>query len=39
WMCSMGLEWLYRLIKEPWRIKRMSVLPKFLAKVALERRK
>lgn len=39
WMCSMGLEWLYRLIKEPWRIKRMSVLPKFLAKVVLERGK
>ena len=25
-----GLEWFYRLIKEPWRIKRMIKLPKFL---------
>ena len=23
WMCRSGLEWLYRLIKEPWRIGRM----------------
>lgn len=27
--CNMGLEWLYRLIKEPWRAKRMLALPKF----------
>lgn len=27
-----GLEWLYRLLKEPWRFKRMLVLPKFLVK-------
>ena len=27
--CRMGLEWLYRLIKEPWRAKRMLALPKF----------
>ena len=26
----LGLEWAYRLKKEPWRIKRMSCLPKFL---------
>ena len=25
-----GLEWFYRLIKEPWRIMRMIKLPKFL---------
>lgn len=25
-----GLEWFYRLMKEPWRIKRMMRLPKFL---------
>lgn len=29
---KLGLEWFYRLIKEPWRIKRMLVLPKFLIK-------
>ncbi|MDT2044899.1 glycosyltransferase [Priestia aryabhattai] len=27
-----GLEWLYRLIKEPWRLKRQLALPKFLLK-------
>ena len=27
--CKTGLEWLYRLIKEPWRFKRMLALPKF----------
>ena len=31
--CRLGLEWLYRLIKEPWRFKRMLVLPKFLLAV------
>lgn len=37
WMCKLGLEWLYRLLKEPWRYKRMLVLPKFLFKVVLKR--
>lgn len=37
WMCKLGLEWLYRLVKEPWRYKRMLVLPIFLWKVILER--
>ncbi len=27
--CNLGLEWMYRLIKEPWRIGRMMALPKF----------
>jgi len=27
---KLGLEWFYRLLKEPWRFKRMLVLPKFL---------
>ena len=27
---KLGLEWFYRLIKEPWRFKRMMKLPKFL---------
>lgn len=32
------LEWFYRLIKEPWRFKRMSsTLPQFVVKVLLER--
>lgn len=30
WMISLGLEWLYRVIKEPFRIKRLAFIPKFL---------
>lgn len=30
---KLGIEWLYRLIKEPSRIKRQMVLPKFALKV------
>lgn len=30
---KLGLEWLYRLLKEPSRIKRQIVLPKFMLKV------
>ncbi|MFA5750042.1 MAG: WecB/TagA/CpsF family glycosyltransferase [Candidatus Shapirobacteria bacterium] len=33
WCQRMGLEWLYSLIKEPKRIKRQLVLPKFIWKV------
>jgi N-acetylglucosaminyldiphosphoundecaprenol N-acetyl-beta-D-mannosaminyltransferase len=29
----LGLEWFYRLIKEPSRIKRQIVLPQFILKV------
>ncbi len=32
-MRKLGLEWLYRLVKEPSRFGRMLVLPKFLLKV------
>ncbi|MFZ5969474.1 MAG: WecB/TagA/CpsF family glycosyltransferase [Bacillota bacterium] len=32
-----GLEWFYRLMKEPWRYKRMMVLPKFMVKVLVKR--
>ena len=31
--CKAGLEWLYRLLKEPRRIKRQIALPKFMLKV------
>jgi N-acetylglucosaminyldiphosphoundecaprenol N-acetyl-beta-D-mannosaminyltransferase len=34
WMINLGLEWFYRVAKEPWRIKRLSSIPKFLVKVA-----
>ncbi len=27
WMREAGLEWLYRLIRQPWRVRRMAVLP------------
>lgn len=33
WMINLGLEWLYRVVKEPLRIKRLMVIPKFLIKV------
>lgn len=34
---KLGLEWFYRLLKEPTRIKRMMVLPEFLLKVVFYR--
>lgn len=33
---KLGLEWLYRLIKEPWRFPRMLKLPLFLFKVIMD---
>jgi N-acetylglucosaminyldiphosphoundecaprenol N-acetyl-beta-D-mannosaminyltransferase len=33
WMRRAGLEWLHRLSRQPWRIRRMAVLPLFAAKV------
>lgn len=30
---KLGLEWLYRLMKEPWRLKRMMKLPQFFISV------
>lgn len=37
--CKHGLEWFYRLMKEPWRAKRMTALPKFAMTVILKGRK
>lgn len=37
WMRLAGLEWAYRLAREPWRWRRMLRLPRFLALVALQR--
>ncbi len=34
---KLGLEWFYRLMKEPWRIGRMMQLPKFLFATIRER--
>jgi N-acetylglucosaminyldiphosphoundecaprenol N-acetyl-beta-D-mannosaminyltransferase len=33
WMRGAGLEWLHRLANQPWRIRRMVVLPGFAIKV------
>jgi N-acetylglucosaminyldiphosphoundecaprenol N-acetyl-beta-D-mannosaminyltransferase len=33
WMRDLGMEWLYRLIQEPWRWKRMIHLPVFVWKI------
>jgi len=37
WMRKMGLEWLYRIIRQPSRIGRAAVLPQFVLWVLLER--
>ena len=37
--CKFGLEWFYRLMKEPWRAKRMTDLPKFAATVMAKGKK
>lgn len=33
WVQQIGLEWLYRLFKEPWRWRRMLALPRFAIRV------
>jgi N-acetylglucosaminyldiphosphoundecaprenol N-acetyl-beta-D-mannosaminyltransferase len=38
-MQKLGLEWLYRLYREPWRWRRMLALPHFALKVLLRGRK
>lgn len=38
WMINLGLEWLYRVIKEPYRITRLTSIPKFLYIVFKSRR-
>lgn len=35
-MQKLGLEWLYRLYREPWRWRRMLALPKFAIKVMVK---
>jgi N-acetylglucosaminyldiphosphoundecaprenol N-acetyl-beta-D-mannosaminyltransferase len=37
WIQRMGLEWLYRLIREPWRWRRQLALPHFALLVLLGR--
>jgi len=37
WMQKIGLEWLYRLIQEPWRWRRMLGLPVFVFRILLSK--
>jgi N-acetylglucosaminyldiphosphoundecaprenol N-acetyl-beta-D-mannosaminyltransferase len=37
WICKLGLEWLYRLYRQPWRWRRMLALPYNLGLVLEER--
>lgn len=37
-MQSMGLEWLYRLYREPWRWQRMLAIPRFIFQVLIKGR-
>lgn len=39
WMIRLGLEWLYRICKEPWRIKRVMELPFFLMSIKRKAKK
>lgn len=33
WMIACRMEWLYRVIKEPYRVGRIASLPKFLLSI------
>ncbi len=37
WMINLRLEWLYRIVKEPWRISRVARLPLFLMSIKKEK--
>ncbi len=37
WMRARGLEWLFRLLRQPWRWRRMLALPRFAATVMADR--
>jgi N-acetylglucosaminyldiphosphoundecaprenol N-acetyl-beta-D-mannosaminyltransferase len=37
WMRRAGMEWTYRLVRQPWRARRMAVLPGFALRVIRER--
>jgi len=39
WMIKMGLEWLYRIVKEPFRIKRLGEIPLFIIKTLIYNKK
>jgi N-acetylglucosaminyldiphosphoundecaprenol N-acetyl-beta-D-mannosaminyltransferase len=37
WLQRLGLEWVYRLYREPWRWRRMLRLPRFVWAVVRHR--
>jgi N-acetylglucosaminyldiphosphoundecaprenol N-acetyl-beta-D-mannosaminyltransferase len=37
WMRRVGLEWLHRLLQEPWRWRRQAALPRFVALAVRQR--
>lgn len=39
WMINIGMEWAYRVIKEPFRIKRLGSIPKFIFMVYKNRKR
>jgi len=39
WMIDLGMEWLFRVVKEPFRIKRLSSIPKFIKMVIKDKYK
>ncbi|MGH4140116.1 WecB/TagA/CpsF family glycosyltransferase [Clostridium sp.] len=39
WMINIGMEWLYRVVKEPFRIKRLVSIPKFILMVLKDKYK
>ncbi len=39
WVQNLGLEWLHRLLHEPWRWRRMLALPRFALRVLVGRRR
>lgn len=38
WIQRLGLEWLYRLFREPWRWRRQLALPRFVWRILLVKR-
>jgi len=36
WVQRLGLEWLFRLLQQPWRLRRQLALPRYAALVMLE---
>ena len=37
WMRQVHLEWLYRIVRQPWRLRRAMAIPRFMAAVLWER--